>query len=445
MPLIDRPETHYAHSGGLMIAYQVTGGGNPIDLIDTPGTVSNLDVDWAGSTLVERFSSFSRLIRFDKRGTGLSDRGVHAATLEERTDDIRAVMDAAHSERAFLLGFSEGGSMACLFAATYPERTRGLLLWGTMPRWVRSPDYPWGAEPAEYARIIDELAERGATVEYLTGMGAGLGNASEAEIEEHRRYFAAAASPSQLASLERMNLEIDIRDILPTIRVPTLVINRVADPVAPIAAVRDMAARIPGAQLIEFPGATHRIPGTPETAAILDAIEEFVTGERPLPATDRILATVVFIDVVGSTERAAAVGDRAWRELLEEHHRRVRAEVARFGGREVDTAGDGTFATFDGPARAVRCAKAIGSDVRGIGIQVRAGVHTGEVELAGSEVRGIAVHIGARVAALAGSAEVLVTSTVKDLTAGSGLVFVDRGEVALKGVPGLWHLYEAEG
>jgi pimeloyl-ACP methyl ester carboxylesterase len=442
VPLIDRPETRYAHSGDVMVAYQVTGVGNPIDLVVTPGTVSNLDVDWEGSVLSDRITSFSRQIRFDKRGTGMSDRGVHAATLEQRTDDIRAVMDAVHSERAFMLGFSEGGSMACLFAATYPERTRGLLLWGTMPRWVSSPDYPWGAEPAEYARVIDELAERGATAEYLIGMGAGLGKASEAEIDEYRRYFAAAASPSQLASLERMNLEIDIRAILPTIRVPTLVLNRVADPVAPIEAVRAMAVQIPGARLIEFQGTTHRISGTPETEAILDAIEEFATGERPLPARDRVLATVVFIDVVGSTERAAAVGDRAWRELLGEYHGRVRTELVRFGGREIDTAGDGTFSTFDGPARGVRFAQAIGAAVSSMNIEVRAGVHTGEVELAGDEVRGIAVHIGARVAALAGSAEVLVTSTVKDLTAGSGLVYVDRGDVTLKGVPGQWHLYE---
>jgi class 3 adenylate cyclase len=370
---------------------------------------------------------------------------VYAATLEERTDDIRAVMEAAGSERAVVFGFSEGGSMACVFAATYPERTRGLLLWGTMPRWVSTDDYPWGFDPADHARIVGEMAERGATIEYLTGKGAGMADATQVELEETLRYFRAAASPTQMAALERMNRDMDIRGILPTIRVPTLVLNRIGDPVAPIEAVRDMAARIPGARLIEFPGGTHRISGTPETEAIMGAIEEFVTGERPRPRIDRVLTTVLFIDVVGSTERAAAVGDRAWRELLGEHHRRVRAELVRFGGREVDTAGDGTFATFDGPARAVRCAGAISAAVQGLDIRIHAGVHTGEVELDGEHVRGIAVHIGARIATLAAPSEVLISSTVKDLTAGSGLVLEDRGVHALKGVPERWHLYAVAG
>lgn len=438
---MNRPETKYARSGDLMIAYQVTGEGNPIDLVLAPGTVSHLDLDWGGNLLIERLSTFTRLIRFDKRGTGLSDRGVYAATLEERTDDIRAVMDAAQSERAFVFGFSEGGSMACVFAATYPERTRGLLLWGTMPRWVSTESYPWGFDPEKHARIVDEMAKGGATVEYLTGEGAGMGNATEAELEEALRYFQAAASPTQMAALERMNRDMDIRGILPTIRVPTLVLNRTGDPVAPIEAVRDMATQIPGARLIEFPGGTHRVSGSPETEAILGAIEEFVTGERPTPKTDRVLTTVLFIDIVGSTERAAALGDRAWRTLLGDHHRLVRADLGRFQGREIDTAGDGSFATFDGPARAVRCAQAISGSIRDLGIQIRAGAHTGEVELDGDDVRGIAVHIGARVAALAGPSEVVVSSTVKDLTAGSGIVYEDAGEHELKGVPDRWHLY----
>ncbi len=423
-----------------MIAYQVIGEDNPIDLVLAPGTVSHLDLDW-GSSLHQRLSSYSRLITFDKRGTGLSDRGVYAATLEERTDDIRAVMDAARSERAVVFGFSEGGSMASVFAATYPQRTRGLLMWGTMPRWVSTDDYPWGFDPEEHARIVAEMAERGATVEYLTGKGAGMADATEAELEDVLRYFRSAASPTQMAALERMNRDMDIRGILPTIHVPTLVLNRIGDPVAPIEAVREMAARIPGARLIEFPGDTHRISGTTEAEAILSAIEEFVTGERPAPTIDRVLTTVLFIDIVGSTERAAAVGDRAWRDLLAAYHRRARAELVRFGGLEIDTAGDGTFATFDGPARAVRCAQAVGAAVRSLGLRIRAGVHTGEVELAGDDVRGIAVHIGARIAALAGPSEVLVSSTVKDLTAGSGLVFEDRDAHELKGVPERWHLY----
>jgi class 3 adenylate cyclase len=423
-----------------MVAYQILGEGNPIDLVIAPGTVSHLDLDW-GNAGHQRLSSFSRLITFDKRGTGLSDRGVYAATLEERTDDIRAVMDAARSERAFVYGFSEGGSMACVFAATYPERTRGLLLWGTMPRWVSTDDYPWGFDPEEHARIIDEMAAGGATVEYLTGKGAGMGAATEAELDEALRYFRAAASPTQIAALERMNRDMDIRAILPTIRVPTLVLNRTGDPVAPIDAVREMTARIPGARLIEFPGDTHTISGTPEMEAILDAIEEFVTGERPAPVIDRVLTTVLFIDIAGSTERAAALGDRAWRTLLGDHHRLVRAELGRFHGREIDTAGDGTFATFDGPARAVRCAQAIASALQPLGIGIRAGAHTGEVELDGDDVRGIAVHIGARIAARARPSEVLVSSTVKDLTAGSGIVFADAGEHDLKGVPDRWRLY----
>jgi pimeloyl-ACP methyl ester carboxylesterase len=423
-----------------MVAYQVMGEDSPVDLVLAPGTVSHLDLDW-GASLDQRLGSFSRLITFDKRGTGLSDRGVYAATLEERADDIRAVMDAAHSQRAFVFGFSEGGSMASVFAATYPERTRGLLLWGTMPRWVATEDYPWGFDPEEHARIVEEMAEVGATVEYLTGKGAGMGDATEAELEEALRYFRAAASPTQMAALERMNRDMDIRGILPTIRVPTLILNRTGDPVAPIEAVRDMAARIPGARLVEFPGDTHRISGTPETESILGAIEEFVTGERPAPTIDRVLTTVLFTDIVGSTKTAAELGDAAWKRLLSEHDARSRAEIERCRGHFVDSRGDGLFATFDGPARAVRCAQAIAAAIRPIGLEIRAGVHTGEVELVGERVQGIAVHIGARVAALAGPSEVVVSSTVKDLTAGSGLIYADAGEHELKGVPDRWHLY----
>ncbi len=426
-----------------MVAYQVTGQDHPIDLVLAPGTVSHLDLDWDEPESIERLSSFCRLIRFDKRGTGLSDRGVYAATLEERTDDIRAVMDAAQSDRAVVLGFSEGGCMACVFAATYPDRTRGLLLWGTMPRWVQTDDYPWGFAPDEHARIVDELADQGMVREYLSGKGAGMSDATPDELDEVIRYFQAAASPTQMAALERMNRDMDIRGVLPTIRVPTLVLNRVRDPVAPIDAVRAMTERIPGARLVEFPGDTHGwfSTGTPDGEAILGAIEEFVTGERPIPRIDRVLTTVLFIDIVGSTDRAAALGDEAWRTLLGEHHRRVRAELARFHGREVDSAGDGTFAMFDGPARAVQCAQAIGTSLHDLDIQVRAGAHTGEVELVGDDVRGIAVHTGARIAALAGPSEVLVSSTVKQLTAGSSLSYEDRGEHRLKGVPESWRLY----
>lgn len=438
-----RAKTKYARSGDVMVAYQVTGEGHPVDLVLAPGTVSHLDLDWDDSEWIERLSSFSRLIRFDKRGTGLSDRGVYAATLEERTDDIRTVMDAAHSERAVVFGYSEGGCMACVFAATYPDRTRGLLLWGTMPRWVQTDDYPWGFEPGEHDRIVDELAEHGMVHAYLSGNGAGMTDATPDELEEVVRYFQAAASPTQMAALERMNRDMDIRGVLSTIRVPTLVLNRTGDPVAPIGAVRAMSDRIPGARLVEFPGDTHDWFSVRTVAgeAILSAIEEFVTGERPPLRVDRVLTTVLFVDMVGSTERAAALGDRAWGGLLGDHHRRIRAELARFGGREVDTAGDGTFASFDGPARAVHCAQAIGASLRVLDILIRAGVHTGEAECVGDDLRGIAVHTGARIAALAGPSEILVSSTVKELTAGSGLVFEDRGLHELKGVPDSWRLY----
>ena len=350
-----------------MIAYQVTGEEHSVDLVFAPGTVSHLDMDWDRPEEVqwmERISSYCRFIRFDKRGTGLSDRGVDAATMEERTDDIRAVMDAAGSERAFVFGFSEGGCMACVFAATYPERTGGLVLWGTMPRAVQTDDYPWGFEPAEHERMIAEMAERGVAVEYLTGPGAGLAGNRRTGDQGCAPVFRAAASPTQLAALERMNRDMDIRDVIPAIRVPTLILNRVGDPVAPIEAVRQMAARIPDARLIEFPGNTHLFGIGPEDEEINAALEEFVTGERPVPKIDRVLTTVVFTDVVGSTERAAELGDRAWRQLLAQHHSLVRAELQRFRGREIDTAGDGFFAMFDGPARAVRSAHAITESVR---------------------------------------------------------------------------------
>ena len=441
---MDRPETRYARSGDVMIAYQVTGEGNPIDLVFAPGLVSHLDLDWEdpeGRDWIEEVSSYCRFIRFDKRGTGLSDRGIFAATLEERTDDIRAVMDAAGSERAVVFGYSEGGCMACVFAAIYPERTRGLLLWGTMPRWVRTDNYPWGFDRDEHTRIVAEMAEHGMTVEYLIGQGAGMVHASDEDVADAVRYCAAAASPTQMAALERMNQDMDIRDILPTIRVPTLILNRASDLVAPIEAVRSMANRIPAARLVEFPGASHGWSNGPGDEDIDDAIQEFVTGERPPLRVDRVLTTVLFTDIVGSTERAAEIGDASWKGLLRHHHELVRRQLAAHQGVERDTAGDGFFVTFDGPARAVRCALAISSALRELGLEIRAGVHTGEVELTDDGVQGIAVHIGARVAAIAGPSEVLVSSTVRDLVAGSGLSFEDAGEHELKGVPDRWHLY----
>ena len=439
-------ETKYARSGDLYIAYQVTGSG-PVDMVLAPGTVSHLDLDWDSpprASFFERLSAFCRLIRFDKRGTGLSDRPLNMATLEERTDDIRAVMEAAGSQRAAIFGASEGASMACLFAATYPERTRSLLVWGAQARWVRASDYPWGDTPETHAAMVKDVQENWPSLAYVQGPGAGLGkDVDPAYLEFVLRYMRAAASPSAAAAYERMNGAIDIRPILPSIRVPTLVMNRTGDPVAQVEAARDLAAHVPGARFIEFPGATHSMM-TIDPEHVLAEIEEFVTGVRPNDVAERVLATVLFVDIVDSTQRAVALGDAAWRNRLDTYYALVRKELGRFRGKEIDTAGDGLFATFDGPARAIRCALAIADQVRQLDLEVRAGLHVGECEVMGKKVGGLAVHIGARVMALAGPGEVLVSSTVRDLVAGSGIRFVDRGARALKGVPGEWHLYAVE-
>lgn len=419
------------------------GESNPIDLVWAPSWASHLVLDWEWPPLVEwrqGLARFCRLILFDKRGTGLSDRQAGVATLEERSDDIRAVMDAAGSERAVLFGVSEGGSMACFFAATYPERTRALILWEVQARWVQSPDYPWGATPEAAEETIRTLAEQGPTDDYLFGSTPMARRRSDlAYYEFFKRYAQAAASPSAYADLERMNIEIDVRGIMPSIRVPTLVMNRVADRIANPEAARQLAASIDGARYLEFPGEIH---GTfALDSPVLEAVEEFITGNRPEREPERALATVLFIDIVGATAKAVDLGDRRWAELLERHHRLVRAELARHHGREIDNAGDGFFATFDGPARAIRCANDIGAAVRDLGIEIRAGLHTGECEYVEGKVRGIAVHIGARVVEHGAAGEVLVSQTVRDLVAGSGIEFVDRGVTKLKGVPGRWRLW----
>lgn len=440
------PETRYARSGDVNIAYQISGTGQT-DMVWAPGTASHLDLDWdlaPKARFIEDLSSFCRLIRFDKRGTGLSDRPTNMATLEERIDDIRAVMDAAGSERATIFGFSEGASMACLFAATFPERTRSLVLWGAQARWVKSEDYPWGLSSEEERAMVDDLRRRGATVEYLTGPGAGIGkDVDPAILDWFIRYARASAGPSAYAAYEQMNGQIDIRDILPTIRVPTLVMNRTGDPVANVEAARDLAAQIPGARFVEFPGATHSVYAI-EPERVLAELEEFVTGARSAVVSDRVLATVLFIDIVNSTERVVELGDAEWRTLLDNYYALVRKALGRFRGNEIDTAGDGLFATFDGPARAIRCALEVSEQVQRLGIQIRAGVHTGECEVMGNKVGGIAVHIGARVTAHAQANEVWVSGTVKDLVAGSGILFEDRGIHSLKGIPGEWHLYVVE-
>lgn len=432
------PEIKYAKAGSLRIAYQVVGEANAVDLVWAPPMASHLLLDWEWPRSVairERLARFCRLIRFDKRGTGLSDPVANVARLEERTEDICAVMDAAGSEQAVILGTSEGGSMACLFAASYPERTRSLILWGVQARWVQAEDYPWGTGRAQAERMIRELAESGPTDEYLFG-----GRPPDAAFRDFfKRYAQGAASPSAYAQLERMNAEVDVRAILPSIHVPTLVMTRTDDPVAQPDACRALAAAMPNARYTEFPGTSHGIFAFDDP--VLDEIEEFVTGVRPLPSTDRVLSTILFTDIVGSTERAAAVGDKAWRAQLADHKQLVRGELRQFRGQELDTAGDGFFASFDGPARAIECAQQIIASTARQGLAVRAGIHTGECERDAGKLTGIAVHIGARVAALARPKEVLVSRTVRDLVAGSSIEFDDRGEHELTGVPGRWQLY----
>jgi len=434
------PPVRYARSGDTSIAYQVTGDGNPVDLVFAPGTVSHLTLDWdrpLSRGRIERLSRFARLIRFDKRGTGMSDRMAKVATLEERTDDIRAVMDAAGSAQAVILGGSEGGSMASLFAAIHPERTRSLIVWGCMARWLKAPDYPWGMDDAEREEALQDLRDNWPSRKYVMTWGAGLGtDADPAVVDEWLRYIQAAASPTAIYEYEWINGACDIRAILASIQFPALIRVREGDPLAPLEAVRDMAARIPGARMVSFPGRTTFLgTSTIDPEPVYAEIEEFVTGSRPATTGERFLTTILFVDLVGSTERAAELGDAGWRALLEEHYRAARTALDRFGGRLVDTAGDGLLATFDGPSRAVHCAGAIIGADRSLGLRARAGVHTGEVEAAGEAVRGLNVHIASRIAGLASPDEILTSTTVRDLTAGSGVRFEDRGRHELRGVP----------
>jgi pimeloyl-ACP methyl ester carboxylesterase len=439
------PETRYAKSGDVNLAYQVVGEG-PLDLVYVPGWISNVELMWeepAHAHVLGRLSGFSRLILFDKRGTGLSDPVPldRLPTLEQRMDDVRAVMDAAGSDRAAVFGFSEGGQMSALFAATYPERTVALALYGTFAKRIWSPDYPWAPKP-------DARDEELAALERNWGTRMDLDQLAPSESEAFKSrlaaYFRRSASPGTGVALMRMNTQHDIREILPSIRVPTLVLHRRDDVDVKVEEGRWIASRIPGAKYVELSGDAHTLWGG-DTDEIVDEVEEFLTGVRPARELDRVLATVLFTDLVGSTERAAELGDRGWSELLSAHDAAVRRELERFRGREVDTAGDGFLATFDGPARAVRCAVAVREAVRGLGLELRAGVHTGECELDGDKVRGIAVHTGARVASLAEPGEVLVSSTVKDLVAGSGIEFEDRGTHELKGVPGEWRVFAVAG
>ena len=439
------PKTQYARSGDVHIAYQVVGQG-PFDLVYVPGWVSHVELGWEEPEMarfLERLASFSRLIVFDKRGTGLSDRvpNDRLPMLEERMDDLRVVMDAVGSQRAALFGYSEGGNLAALFAAMHPERTRALVLAHTFAKRVWSPDYPWAPRPEQREKEYEQVErEWGNLMDLAHYAPSKVGDAAFAQ--RLATYFRRAASPGAAVALLRMNTQIDIRSILPTIRVPTLVLHRAGDQDVNVAEGRYIADRIPGARFVELPGDDHLV-WLGDQGPLLDEIQEFLTGVRPAPEYDRVLSTVMFTDIVGSTEVAARIGDSAYRDLLGRHHAIARTEISRFRGREVNTAGDGFFATFDGPARAVRCAGAMRSALQPLGITIRAGVHTGEIELVGDDVGGIAVHICARVAAAAAGGETLVSSTVKDLVSGAGLTFSDRGAHALKGVPGEWRLFAA--
>jgi class 3 adenylate cyclase len=386
------------------------------------------------SRFMQRLASFSRLILFDKRGTGLSDRVAGIATLEERMDDVRAVMDAVGSEQAAVFGISEGGPMSILFAATYPERTSALVVYGSFPEF--SYCFP---TPEALERLLTKIEQGWGTCVTLPIFAPSF-----VEDPQFRHWWArferSGASPGAVKALMRMNSEINISHVLPAIRVPTLILHRAEDTAVAVEGSRFMAERIPGAKYVELSGRDH-VPMLGDADAILDEIEEFLTGTRLGAEPDRALLTVLFTDIVGSTERAGELGDRRWRDLLDSHRMVMRHELARYRGREVATTGDGFLATFDGPARAIRCAIGAREAVRQLGLEIRAGLHTGECELLGEDVGGIAVHIGARVAASARSGEVLVSSTVKDLVAGSGLQFEDRGTRILKGIPDEWRLF----
>jgi class 3 adenylate cyclase len=436
------PQTRYARSGELRIAYQVVGSG-PVDLVFVPGFISNVELFWEipeWAQFFGRLATFSRLILFDKRGTGLSDRVAGIATLEERMDDVRAVMDAAGSERAALFGVSEGGPMSLLFAATYPQRAQALAVYGSYARpSALASDDVFNQRIA----LVDRAWGSG---EYIVSLFIPGGRSDEAKLAAMARFERQSASPSAVIAILRMNREIDVRHILPAIHVPTLVMHRTADLAQPVENGRYLADHIRGAKFVELPGENHIPLFEPEmTDRIIGEVEEFLTGSRSDGDGDRVLATVLFTDIVDSTKRAAALGDRQWRALLDRYDNTVRQQLARFRGQEVKNLGDGFMATFDGPARAVRCAASISDSMRPFGVAVRSGLHTGELELKRDDVAGIAVHIAARIAAEAKAGETVVSTTVRDLVAGSGLRFEDRGRHSLRGLPEQVHLYTVLG
>jgi pimeloyl-ACP methyl ester carboxylesterase len=443
-----RPETAYARNGDVHIAYQVLGEG-PLDLVLIESWASHVEAFWEVAELARqrrRLAAIGRLIMFDRRGTGLSDPVPldRLPDLETQVSDVCAVLDAAGSRQAAVLGFAEGGPIAIVLAATFPERCRALVLLNTAARLTATTDYPWGAPEDTLLEIVRDQAES-----WAAGNADHLARLAPSRSHDPRfaemfvRLGRSAISPGAVAHYYRQSVLTDVRDLLPTIEVPTLVLQRAHDQIAPPALGKYLAAQLPQSRYLELDGADH-LWFTENGEEIVDEIEEFLTGSRTIPDPDRRLATILFTDIVGSTARAAELGDARWRSLLDEHDAIVRHELTRFGGTEVDNAGDGFLATFDGPGRAIRCAGAIRDVLAPTGLSIRAGVHTGEVEVRGSRIGGLAVHIGARVAATGGADEIIVSSTVKDLLAGSGLNFLSHGEHALKGVPGSWHLFAAQ-
>ncbi len=438
-------DVRFARSGDVHVAYHVVGDG-PVDIVYVQGAWSHLEVEWelpAYRRFCELLGEFARVMVFDKRGMGMSDRVPGATPLDVRMDDIRAVMDDAGSESAALLGNSEGGPLSMLFAAAHPERTEALILAGGEIRERRDAEWPWGeATEEEFEASMATLPEQwgkpgGRFIEYF----APSQDNTPWLMDWSARLQRNANTPSGAEAFMRMAFGIDVRDIVPTIRVPTLILHSEGDRLCHVENGRYLAREIPGARYVELPGADHLPWFEPDRA--IGEIREFLTGRRVPITSDRVLATVLFTDIVGSTDRAALAGDRRWRELLEAHNTIVRSQLGRFRGVEVNTAGDGFLATFDGPARAIQCGREIGRQVKQLDLEVRAGVHTGEVERVGDDVAGIAIHIGARVAELAGPGEVYVSGTVRDLVAGSGLEFADRGSHELRGVPGEWRVFAA--
>lgn len=438
-------QTHYAQSGDVKIAYQVFGDG-PIDLAVAGGYMTHLEQNWEWhdyARFLRRLASFARVILFDRRGTGLSDRTAAQGSFEDTMDDVRAVMDAAGSERAALMGGSEGGPLCILFAATFPARTAALVLVGAYARRMWAPDYPFGVNQETHQRILSSIEEKWGQEPF------GLKRLAPSLAGDPRfvQWYTAAqrygASPGAALAWYRVTTEIDVRQVLPTIQVPTLIMHRKDDRMLPVASSRYLAANIPGARYLELPGADH-FWFSGDADAILDEVEEFLTGMRARIEPDRVLGTMLFTDIVGSTQRAAELGNSRWADLVQAQFQLLRRELARFRGKEVHTTGDGILATFDGPARAVHCGCTMRDAVRALSLEIRVGLHTGEYELIGQEIAGVAIHIAARVMSKAGASEVWVSSTVKDLIAGSGIEFLDRGMSELKGVPGQWHLYQVD-